>query len=192
MNLIRFSVLILVLGLFAGCDEYVPTPRKHAFPRMDLPTQDERDYLPLNLESCPFNFSYPVGGNIEGKMKDSCVMDINFPAYNLTWHLTYRHIPTSGKPHGVHFEEFRRLIYKHAKKGRIQEANYQTPAGQGRWFEIYGEVGTPAQVFFTDSLQENLLMISMYYQDATTRDSLQPLTNYMKEELDHAFQTLNW
>jgi gliding motility-associated lipoprotein GldD len=158
-----------------------------------VPSLAQRQYQTFRSEVCPFTFEYPSSGQIVRNNADSCWVSIRFDRYDLTWHLTYRNASASGKPRAVHFEEYRRLVYQHSKKSsRIEENPFALPQGDGFLFEVYGEVGTPAQVFFSDSTQEDLLMLSFYYQDATTRDSLQPVTQYMKDELLYTLQSLQW
>ncbi len=185
-------LLTALLGMACG-DDYVPTPRPHTYPRIDLPAPATRSYTTFQRETCPFRFEYPPDGEVVRLEDDSCWVSIRFDRYDLTWHITYRSIPESGKDKGAHFEDFRRLVYKHSKKSsRIEENVFELKHGSGFLFEIYGEVATPAQIFFADPSGEELVIMSFYYQDATTRDSLQPITQYMKQELNHALRTLRW
>lgn len=189
----RWTLLLLTLALLACGDDYVPTPRPHAYPRIELPSQAQRSYTTFAREGCPFTFEYPADGEVVRQEQDSCWLTLRFDRYDLTWHITHRNIPASGKPQVAHFEDFRRLVYKHSKKAsRIEENPFTLPQGNGFLFEVYGEVGTPAQVFFADQAEEDLVMMTFYYRDATTRDSLAPITQYMKEELRHAVESLRW
>jgi gliding motility-associated lipoprotein GldD len=193
----RTSLLALTLSLsllFMACGyDYVPTPRPHGYPRIDVPAQNSRSYDSFESGNCPFRFEYPDFGEVVRLEEDSCWVSIRYDRYDLTWHITHRNVPRSGKDKAAHFEDFRRLVYKHSKKSsRIEENLFQLDHGSGFLFEIYGEVGTPAQIFFSDPQEENLLIMSFYFQDATARDSLQPITQYMKEELNHALRTLRW
>ena len=188
------QIIIIPLAfafLFQSCESYIPYPRKMGFPRIDFPK--EQTYSSFSNETCPFNFEYPVAGNITRDKNDSCWVDINYPLYDCKWHMSYRNIETSGKSRSEHFEEFRRLIYKHSKKAsQIKESQISFPAGRGVMFEVYGNVGTPAQVFFYDSTETDIMMMSFYFQTAMKNDSLQPVINYMKEEMSHMLETFEW
>lgn len=178
------------MGLVA-CQSYEPYPRPYAYPRIDLPGNPS--YTTFDNLSCPFTFSYPEGGKVQRDNNDSCWVDIFFPAYDLTWHITYRDTRTGGKDKGAYFEDYRRLVYKHTQKARdIQAKPIRYPAGAGTWFDLYGNVGTPSQIFMHDSAEQQIVMMSFYFQTALKNDSLQPVIEYMKEEVDHMLGTFRW
>lgn len=177
---------LLVVILLAGCEEANQYPRPYGFPRIDLP---EHTYEQFNHPNCPFTFEYPAFGVIKGYRPDSCWVDISFEDLDAKWHLTYRHIPTSDKTLSEHYEEYRRLIYKHSTKvSNIEEYTLQTPNGNGVMYELFGAVGTPAQIFFTDST--HILMMSSYFSTASKNDSLAPVIDWLKYDMDHVVQTI--
>ncbi|MEZ4827985.1 MAG: hypothetical protein R3C61_17135 [Bacteroidia bacterium] len=183
-----YILTLLLLG--AGCESYVPYPRPFGFPRIDFP--EKTTYTGFSNETCPLKFDYPDYGKITRDLPDSCWVDIQFPLYDCKWHFTYR-IAGQNKDKDAHFEDYRRLIYKHsAKATQIKESPISVPAGQGVLFEIYGNVGTPAQVFLYDSTETHIAMMSFYFQTALKNDSLQPVINYMKGEIKHTLETFQW
>ncbi|MDX2249763.1 MAG: hypothetical protein SF052_23465 [Bacteroidia bacterium] len=188
------KLIFFFTGIFfflSGCEEYVPYPRPFGFPRIDFPTKTA--YTSFSNEICPFTFEYPDYGKISRSLDDSCWVDIHFPVYDCKWHITYRTADKKGKDRHAHYEDYRRLIYKHSKKAtQIQESPITVPAGQGILFEIYGNVGTPAQVFLYDSTETQIVMMSFYFQTALKNDSLQPVINYMKGEIGHTLETFQW
>lgn len=126
-------------------------------------------------------------------MSDSCWVDIDFPRYDLKWHITYRNVEESQKSRSEHFEEYRKMIYKHSKQAtQIVPSPVSVDAGEGTFFEIYGNVGTPAQVFLYDSTEQHVMMMSFYFQTALKNDSLFPVINYMKEEVQHMVRSIQW
>ena len=185
-------VLITALVLLSACgDDYVPFARKYAYPRIDLPSEVE--YKVFSNEACPFTFEYPATGEITRNREDSCWVDIRFPEFDATLHVNNRSIPGSGQPLEVHQEEHRRLIYNHSvKAARIVPAPVEYPAGSGMKYEMTGEVGTPMQVFFHDSAGTESVIMSFYYQTATKNDSLAPVTDFLKSQVDHLLQSFAW
>jgi gliding motility-associated lipoprotein GldD len=180
---------LLLLAL--ACQNYTPYPRPLAYPRIDLPAQVSYDTL--QSLACPFTFEYPEEGQKTRDLNDSCWVDLHFPSYSLTWHITHRAVPTSGKTRSEHYEDYRRLVYKHTQKAtQITETPIQGPTGQGIFFETYGEVGTPAQVFYYDSLEQHVMMLSFYFRTAEKNDSLAPVIDFMKGQVLHAVETLEW
>lgn len=189
----RLLCLCLSITLLLGaCSEpYTPYPRPFGFHRIALPVAP--DYARFASAGCPFSFDYPAFGRISRDNADSCWADLAFPRYDLKWHLTYRNSEASGKTRATHYEDYRRLVYKHSKKAtQIKESPLSVPAGEGVLFEIYGNVGTPAQVFLADSTGQHIFMMSFYFQTALKNDSLQPVIQYMKEEVRHAMETFRW
>ncbi|TAE57421.1 MAG: gliding motility lipoprotein GldD, partial [Bacteroidetes bacterium] len=88
---------------------------------------------------------------------------------------------------------YRKLVYKHTKKAtQITETPLEIGSNRAILFELYGNVGTPAQVFMADSAGEHIFMMSLYYQTALKNDSLQPVTDYMKGEILRMLESLEW
>lgn len=190
-SLFLTALISTFLLLAVSCEEPVSQPRKYGFPRIEFP--QDYAYTTFSNESCPFTFDYPEFGEITRESGDSCWVDITFPAFDLTWHLTYRNAQVSGKSSSQHFEEYRRLVYKHSSKASHIEANpFEAPAGKGTLFEIYGEVGTPEQVFLADSEEQDIMMMSFYFRTATENDSLAPVSAYMKKEVKKMLNTFKW
>jgi len=188
---IRFPFALLSLSLLAACHEYEPYPRKRAYARIDIPATTA--YTQFESKACPFTFAYPAGGVITRQSEDSCWADVNFPQYDCKWHITYRNIKSTKKPASYHFEQYRDLVYKHSKKAtQIQAMNAAIPAGKMTLYEIYGNVGTPAQYFLLDTTETHNIMLSFYFQTALRNDSLAPVIAYMKAESRKAMESLRW
>ena len=189
-------IAVFCLGLagillsLTGCkEETISYPRPYAYPRINLP---EHSYSSYSSPTCDFSFEYPAFGEVEQqKSMDSCIADIYYPPFDCKWHLTYRNIPESGKTRSQHFEEYRKLVYKHSPKiTKIDEFDLKTPNGTGTMFELYGNVGTPAKIFFGND--EHLVMMSFYFNTAEKNDSLAPVIAFMKQDMEHMVTSLNW
>lgn len=185
-------VITLSLIFLSSCgEEYVPFARKYAYPRIELPA--EISYQVFENEACSFSFEYPAEGKITRNREDSCWVDISLEEHDATFHVNGRSILTSGRPLEVHQEEHRRLIYNHSvKAARIVPEAINLANGAGTKYEMVGEVGTPMQVFFHDEAGEESVILSFYYQSALKNDSLAPVTEYLKVQLDHIVETIEW
>lgn len=192
IKLLGFTLLFGLISLLGSCaEEIAPRARPHGFHQISFP--DTVSYQKFSLDNCPFEFMYPASGEITRAEDDSCWVDIAFPAYGLKWHLTHRFVPDTDMPIGEHFEEHRKLIYKHSKKAtQIAARDYNPPAGTGKAYEVYGNVGTPAYYFLADSAQENILMLSFYFNTALKNDSLAPVIEYMRGEVENSLESLRW
>lgn len=184
-------VLFLMASIFfAGCTEPAvpPLPRPTGWPRIDLP---EHEYQSLQSNECPFTFEYPKMAVVESTRPDSCWMDLYLEQFECRWHITYRYIPGSGMTIAQHNEEYRKLVFKHIQKvSQIKEKPLQSESGSGIMYELYGTVGVPAQILFTDST--HLVMASFYFDTAIRNDSLAPVIDFVKEDLKHLAESIQW
>jgi len=188
MKLHTLFILLALSCLLLGCVAD-PRPRPYGFPRMELPAHK---YQTFQNDGCPFTFDYPVYGQLEAERIDSCFFNIYFPRFGCRWHVTGRIFEPQKKIDYNHtYEDFRELVYKHTQKGSIYESRLRTEHGQGVMYELYGEVPTSAEFYFSDSTSY-ALTTSFYFDTAVRNDSLRPLIDYMKTDLQHMVSSLRW
>ena len=180
--------LAFISVLFLQSCEEVTYPRPRGYPRIDLPTHS---YLKYDNPSCPFSLEYPEGMKAMNESGDSCIVDFYWPEYDFYWHMTYRHIPTSGKTRMQHEDEYRKLVMKHTiKMSHLNELVLEGENGDGILYEVFGEVGAPAQMIYGDST--HLLMTAFYFEEAINQDSLSPLIEHVKEDMRHMAGSITW
>lgn len=183
-----FLLSLAALLLIAGCTDKVGMPKPKGYPRIDLPAHS---YKPYANDVCPFTFELPAAAVNDSVRTDSCWMNFYYPQFDYRWHITYRHIPSSGKSRQAHFDEYHTLVYKHIQKStRINEIPIRTEKGSGVFYELYGSIGVPSQFIFGDDT--HLIMTSFYFPTAVDIDSLSPVINFVKEDLMHLVNTLDW
>ncbi len=193
MRIHKPCLLLLVLLMVASCTE-TRYPRPRAFPRIELPAHQ---YVTFKQQKVPFTFSYPEYGTVEVAKADSMNMEIRFPRFGCTWHITYRdfarldRLGKKGSPN-LSYEDYRKLVFKHSQKAsEIFEKRFRTGTGHGTFFELYGEVPTSAQFYVTDS-SRHALMAAMYFNTALKNDSLAPVIDFMKADLLHMAQSVKF
>lgn len=158
---------------------------------MNLPVEVE--YTSVQSKTCPFTFEVPVEGKVTRDLSDSCWLDIHFDAYDITWHISHRDTRLTGRTADFHFEEHRKLVYKHSQKAtEIRPFDYRAPAGFVTAHELFGEVGSPYYLFLRDSSNTQVATMAIYFQTSLKNDSLAPMISYMKKQLDHAANTLRF
>lgn len=190
MNPLKILALFMLLSFGMLSCTSDPYPRPKGYPRIDLP---EHTYKVFDNGDCPFTFEYPAFGEISRSEADSCLADFYFKPYDFYWHLTYRHIPSSGKSRDQHEEEYRRLVYKHSMKlSHMSEFDLEAKNGTGLMYELHGKVGAPAQLIFGDRDSVHLIMVSLYFQRAVNQDSLAPLISYVKQDMQHMAGSIEW
>lgn len=164
------------------------TPRPWGFYRIDMPQKTA--YKTFSNSTCPFTFDYPSIGEVSRDQADSCWTDINFPQYACKWHVSSKDFFTP-KDKIAQFEDFRKLVYKHSKKAsNITEFPFKNEQGEGIKYEIYGNVGAPIEVFFSNP--KHTMTIDVYFNTAMHNDSLAPVIDYMKKEIENTVLSLKW
>ncbi len=185
MKILKISILT-AFSLMA-CNE-IPSPKLPGYPRILFP---EHEYQIFSSPECPFTFEYPLLGKINDRRIDSCWVDIDIPRYECKFHITYKPL-NSKTTYSRAYEDYRRLIYKHSQKAsEIVETPIKEPNGIGTFFEIYGEVPTSAQFFFSDSAR-HAVMCSFYFETALKNDSLKPVIDYFKKDVKHLIRSIRW
>lgn len=183
------SSCLLMLSFIAACQSE-RRPKPWGFPRIQLP---EHQYRVYDNPNCPFVAEIPVYAvPINEANNDSCYLDLDFPRFDCRWHITIRDFRRENTDPFSAYEDYRRLVYQHTKKAiEIKEQYISFPNGIGTFFELYGEVPTSAQFFFSDSLRYAIIT-NFYFRIATKNDSLKPIIDYMKEDLWHFIKTVRW
>ena len=86
-----------------------------------------------------------------------------------------------------------KLTNKHNKKASsIKETHIKTTNGLNAIIiDLKGEVPTQFQFITTDSVN-HFLRGALYFQVATKNDSLAPIIEYIKKDMIHLLNTLEW
>lgn len=180
---------ILIIIMVTSCRDNA-TPRPYGYFRIDLPAKE----YALYKSDCSFSFEYPVYGNIvpyEGENAEPCWMNIEFPGYKGTIYLTYK---TMEDNLSAYSEDIRTLAYKHIiKADDIIEKPFYYPDKKvyGIIYDIRGNTASSVNFFVTDST-DNFLSGALYFNVQPNKDSLAPVINFFKEDIDHIIETFKW
>ncbi len=182
-----FSILIL---LGSSCsDSYAPKPR--GYYRIDLP---EREYRHFD-STFPFTFDYPVYAGISAdssKMAEPYWINIRYQPFNATLHLSYKVV--SGNLTN-YLNDAHTLVNKHIPKATaISQREFVDPENRvfGLVFDIRGaDAASPYQFYLTDSISE-FVRGALYFNHAPNNDSLVPVIEFLKKDLEHMVNTFRW
>lgn len=186
----RIIIYSLLVALCFSCKEsYTPKPRGHF--RIDFPEKEYRLFSP----DCPYQFEYPVYGQIEAfnntALSQGCWFNINFAKYKAKIHLTY--IPLNGNL-SKHSEDIRKIVYKHIVKANdIKETRLDYPSEKkyGILYTISGNTASSLSFLLTDSTS-HFLSGSLYFSSIPNYDSLQPAIQFFTEDVVHLTSSLVW
>jgi gliding motility-associated lipoprotein GldD len=193
-------LLLPVLLLFAACSgnsDYSPKPRGYF--RIVFP---KKEYQQFN-GPYPFTFIYPKYAVIEKdstpQRRDKKLLNMNyllnmqFPQFNGTLHLSYESI-TSKKVFDELTEDARKFAFKHTVKATaIDQGIIHNPDRKiyGVYYSIDGNAASSIQFYITDSTK-NYMRGALYFNSTPRIDSIQPVLNFVKKDVDTMIKTFRW
>lgn len=188
----NFTMVLVLAGMifFVSCDgDYTPKPR--GFFRIELP---EKSYVLYNPFDCPYSFEYPSYARVEtdsGSNSEPCWINIDYPQFQAEINISYK--PVTGDLEN-YLEDSRTLAYRHTVRAEaINEKLIETenPEVHGIYYELEGNTASAVQFFVTDSTR-HFLRGSLYFNVAPQRDSLNPVIDFVKEDIVHMINTFQW
>ena len=193
MSFSRLSFLFLFASviLVSACgEEEVTMPRPRGYYRIDLPA---KSYQAFNTD-CPYTFEYPTYASMQvdtARKGERCWANLVFPKQHATVHISYKDVKGDANQY---MEDSRNLAYKHAAKAsQIEEYLVQMPEKKvyGIIYEIGGNAASSIQFHVTDS-SSHFLRGSLYFYAVPNADSLDPVTKFVRADIEHLIQTLTW
>jgi len=184
------GLLCLMLAACGGNHDYSPKPR--GYYRIPFPKKEYQPYV----SDCPFTFVYPKYAYVEAdheKGARPCWVNIKFPQFNGTLHLSYEQI-TSKDSFNKLVEEAHTFAFKHTVKATsIDEGVIAYPDRKlyGIYYTIDGNAASSAQFYLTDSTK-HYLRCSLYFYNEPRIDSIQPVLTFIKKDMDVMIGSFRW
>ena len=186
MRNIVISLLSLVFSLFfvVSCtDDVLPKPK--AYLSLEYP---KKSYKKIALKR-PYSFDV---------LKNTKVIDdknnwlkIKYPNLKASIDITYRPVKNNLKEL---LTEAEKLVFKHAVKAeQIIPKDFVNTEKRvfGSIYEITGNAASHIQFHVTDST-DNFLKGSLYFYAKPNYDSILPAVAYIKKDILHLVETLEW
>ena len=182
---------------FLACNSNYTVGKKKGYFRIDFP---EKKYQTFDLPGYPYTFQYPVYAVIKN---DSTFFDdkagdwwinLDFPQFSGRMYVSYKDIGGGRNQFDSLVNDAFRMAYsKHADISTgIGEKRIQTPNGVGGiYFNLGGNTATANQFFLTDT-GRHFLRGALYFDAAPNEDSLSIVNNFLREDLEHLINTLEW
>ncbi len=187
---IHLAALCFCFLLFSCDQTFAPKPK--GYNRIDLP---ESEYIAL-ADSFPYQFEYSAHARIlrdTSWMAERYWIDIYYPEMQALVQVTYKPVNGDTALLGEYFDDSFRLTSKHQIKAySIEESSMRLP--NGSWAiisELSGEVPSQFQFHITDSSQ-HFMRGALYFKTSTKNDSLKPVIEYIKFDIVHMLNTLEW
>jgi gliding motility-associated lipoprotein GldD len=181
---------VMILCIAASCQQDY-TPKPLGYNRLDLP-QPAYKALP---DSLPYQFEYSVHAKLlddTSAISERFWIEIYYPAIKSNVHITYKRIASQTLLKEF-LDDSYTLTSKHQIKAyAINEVITKTPSGKTAVIaELEGEVPSQFQFTLTDS-SKNFLRGALYFNTKVANDSLAPAIEYMKKDIMHMINTLQW
>ena len=119
--------------------------------------------------------------------------NLTFPAFNARLHISY--YPIRSREDFIQLaEDSRKLAFKHTVKATgIDEALITNKQDKvyGIYYTISGNTASANQFFLTDSTS-HYLRAALYFNEKPQQDSIQPVIDFIKKDMDKMIKTFKW
>jgi len=189
MRNIYAAALLVSVVLASGCG-HPPVPKPKGYFRISLP---EKSYIKYDTP-CSYSIEYPRYAVINlhpDAATDTCWMDIEFPSLKAKIHLSYFDFRNSL---ASLTELSRDMAYKHTIRAEaIDEKLWADDSSKvyGILYDLKGNTASSVQFFVTDSTK-HYLRGSLYFTSQPNEDSLMPVISFIREDIIHLIETLDW
>ena len=191
----RISILLaafVIAFIVVSCgddDNYLPKPRGYF--RIDLP---EKAYTKVDtLER--FSFDCPQYALVTPDPyapNEKNWVNIEMPQFKGSIHLTHKSVDGNL---GEYLEDVHTMVTKHLQKANGMRDSLivnEEHKVYGLFIEMDGKgVATPMQFYLTDSTR-NFVRGALYFNFQPNNDSMQPVINFIREDIDHLINTFEW
>ena len=187
----KLNIIFLFCTTFLlSCGEDAYNPKPQGYFRIDLP---KKEYSRIEKD-CPFSFEIPTYSKIKpdaNRPDKPCWFDVNFTNLNASIYLSYKPIDNN---FGQYLEDSRALAFKHTVKAfdiEQQLISFPDKKVYGLVYSIEGNAASAYQFHLTDSTN-HFIRGSLYFNNIPNQDSIQPVLDFVKEDITHIFETFEW
>lgn len=180
-------------AFIASCsseDDGAIAPKPRGYFRLNFP---EKNYVKYD-SACPFTFerpAYSVMGKDENIGAEPCWLNVNFPTFNGTLHLSY-------KPVNNNIQRYLEDTYILASKHQIKASGIEerlilkdSSNVYGLMYEIEGNAASSMQFYLTDSTK-HFIRGALYFNEVPNVDSIAPVLAFIKQDIYNMIRTFEW
>ena len=183
------SLVLLAVGLYSCESNWLPKPP--GYNRIDLP---KHEYQRLE-QGYPYQLDFSTYSRVEAdsfNLNEKEWINLNYPDFGAKVHLTYKKIDQNTDFKILSNDAFNLTAKHQIKAYGIEEAILLTPNGYSAVVaELTGEVPTQFQFFVTDSTS-HFLRGAVYFNTALKNDSLAPIIEFIKIDMAHLINSVNF
>ncbi|MBQ4819799.1 gliding motility lipoprotein GldD [Aquimarina sp. MMG016] len=186
-NSITIALLVVIIINLCSCGgEILPKPK--AMLRLSYPPSE---YAKLELD-CPYTFEKNNISDIQVPLKGKkCWYNIEYSSLKATIYISYYAINNNLESL---LRDAQNLTQEHVVKAdAIQPKDFVYPEKRifGRMYEVSGNAASPYQFYLTDSTR-HFVSGSVYFKIKPNYDSILPAANYLRNDIMHIMETIQW
>jgi len=170
--------------IFTSCKEdTIPKPPSYLSLQYPVPKYKSID------SQCTYSFENNTISNV--KFKDGCNALVDYPSLNGTLFLTYRSVNNNIN---TLLRDAQKLTYEHVRKADdIIEEKYINDQQNvyGMFYDVSGNAASQSQFYVTDSIN-HFITGSIYFNVKPNYDSIYPAATYLKNDIRHLMETIQW
>lgn len=180
------------LSLLASACGSNYTPKPRGYFRIEFSAKKYQNYK----SNAPYSFDYPVYAQIQADTRKDAQpywIDVAFPQFNGRIHVSYLAIKSPQMLNQLS-EDARTFAFKHTVKATsIDEGIIYYPKKKvyGIYYTIEGNTASAVQFYLTDS-SKNYLRGALYFNEQPRIDSIKPVLNFIKKDIDVFIKTFQW
>lgn len=191
--ILHLALLSLIVLISSACKD-TPIPKPHGYLRIDMP---DHAYQALNDSRAPFTFEMSQEASfsqlrIQREHRENVKwFNVSYKKYDATVHLSY--IPVDKNLDSLH-EESHQFVFEHTVKAdAIDEVLINKPKQKiyGLMYDLQGNTASNMEFYISDSTS-HFLRGALYLNTTPNIDSLAPIVNYIKEDIVHMLNTIEW
>lgn len=188
--LIPFLMGLLILSSCEDEDDVIYSPKPRGYFRIDMP---KKEYVTYD-DACPFAFDYPkyaVINTDKHKGAEPCWLNIDFPKFKATIHLSYKKVENNI---ATYLEDSRNFAVKHQVKATgMNESVIVRDSAKvyGLLYDIEGNTASSLQFYMTDSTH-HFLRGALYFNASPNIDSLKVVLDFIRQDVLQMIKTTKW
>lgn len=193
MRLLTPLVLLIAFALSSCEPDVVYTPRPRGYFRIEMPA---KNYVKYDSANVPYTFEIPDYARMYRSSAPDAPeswRDLYFGEFKATLYLSYHEITSDSLFAQLVNQSWELTEAHHEMSQAMKDSMILRPDAKvyGTVIELGGNAASLLQFYLTDSTK-NFIRGSLYFYAVPNKDSLAPVLNYIKDDVMHLVETIEW
>jgi len=196
MSYVKIMVCVVAALALYSCRPATPVPKPKGYFKIELP---EHKYQTFDSTAFPFTFEYPVYGaitqdaNLSKAENSPYWINIEFKDMDAAIYLSYKPI-SAQEPLSKLIEESYKLSYAHDIRADYikKTPEFETKNGmRAVFYSVGGDAASSYQFYITDQVK-HFTRGALYFNVTPNADSLKPSAEFLRKDMEHLVETMNF